>query len=639
MRRALSAFLSLALAAAAAPAGAYAQLAVRVSVPKTIGPRVVVPGALFSAPSTPLGGVTPSLSFIRTLPGAPSPIAAAAPAQASSARATAALAAVPAAASPIASLQRDEGGSRPAAPPALDVANDNEPPTDPGRAVGRETRGRVVLRFAELRAAFGERKAEPLPAASAPAALRAPGLERTASDDAPHAAPTAPTPEPQKAGRGLFGLPPVLVFFLAALAVESIGIEAQNLGLPPLIAKVFGDVTLSAEMGMWASFADIVGSVVTPPIIKRIGLKKAFLWSGWTRLGFGAVTAGLLATGHLTVPWLMALTALGALVGGVNYTAEKAIPAVILDQDRAGLERFKAARQGVIEVIATLIPIAAGAAVAQFGFLPAVFAFPIAGAVAMVLVAATLRMPRKLLSGFSNGTLDSTPIRMKDFWSSVTRGTRLLWTDAALRLPFLGYAAFGILSHLLYWIIAPAYGILVAGPGQEEAAALVQGVMLGLFSLGGLAASVYLMREHKRFDRLDPAHREGALRRSLKLWMALGTVSLAAIATMAMPLPAWGALTIPALALIPFGMAQVVAKLKLEALFQSAAPADAVDDATAALEAWMSVAIMLGLWGMKWAFASAAGYGAFAILSWAMLPLAGASLLLTYLLARTKKTV
>ncbi|TPW18983.1 MAG: Transporter, major facilitator family protein, partial [Elusimicrobia bacterium] len=441
----------------------------------------------------------------------------------------------------------------------------------------------------------------------------------------------------------IFGLAPVLVFFLAALAIENVGIEAQNLGMPPLIAKVFGDVTISATMGMWASFADIVGSIITPPIIKRVGLKQTFLWSGGARLALAAATAGLLATSHITVPWLLALTALGAFVGGINYTSEKAIPAVLLDQNRAGLERFKAARQGVIEVIATLIPIAAGALVAQFGFLPAVFAFPVAGAVAMTLVAFTLKMPRRAAQAL--GALKgSAPLRagapagMKDFWTSLTRGTRLLWSQPALRNSFLAYAAFSVLTHLFYWILAPAYGLLVAGPGHEEAAALIQGVMLGLLSLGGLVASVYLMREHKRFDRLDPSQRDGAMRRSLKRWMLLGTLVLAAMATMAVPTPAWGALTLPALALIPFGMAQVVAKLKLEALFQSASPPEALDDTTAAMEAWMSLAIMGGLWGVQWAFASATGYGPFAIIAWAMLPLAAIGLYLTHLLARTKKS-
>lgn len=648
MRRAFSAFLSLALAASAAPTGAYAQAAVRIAAPKAFTPLPVAPiAALNPAPSFIKPGAHP-----HALPLAgeglkahlPSPLVrtAAVPA-ASVAHAQAALAAVPATASAIAGLQPDQGGPRPDSPPLFNAANDNSPKADSGRLLGSEARGRISLRFLELRAAFGARKAEDVPPAAAPQALPRPGLDRNLSDPAarPDGAPTVPAaPEPKKPGRGLFGIAPVLVFFLAALAIENVGIEAQNLGFPPLITKVFGDVTLSAEMGMWAAFADIVGSIITPPIIKKLGLKKAFLWSGGVRLVFAALTAGLLATGHITVPVLMALTALGAFAGGVNYTAEKAIPAVILQQDRAGLERFKAARQGVIEVIATFIPIAAGAIVANFGFLPAVFAFPVAGAVAMALVAMTLRMPQRAAAALSLRLPEggAVPTGAKDFLRSLTRGTRLLWGQTALRASFLGYAAFGLLTHLLYWIIAPAYGVLIAGPGHEEAAALVQGWMLGLFSLGGLAASIYMMREHRRFDRMDPAKREGAMRSSLRTWMVLGTVTLAAMATMAFPLPAWGALTVPALALIPFGMAQVVAKLKLEALFQSAAPTQAIDDVTAAMEAWMSVAIMAGLWGVKWAFAASTGYGPFAILSWAMLPLAAACVYLTALLARKPKS-
>lgn len=651
MRRFASVIMSLALCSAAFPARAVAQVAVRVAAPRGAVPNVVVPAPALSASLTPPAGLSPSLSFIRTAPTLPTvsvqtahSTSLRAEALSTPFRAEAALRAVPAAAGPIAQAARQDPLPEPA-PTTLGAlpppANDNEPETGSHRVPGREARGRISLRFLELRAAFGARKAEDVPASAAPLALPRPGLERGLEDAAPRPASAAPAaPKPKKPGRGLFGIAPVLVFFLAALAIENVGIEAQNLGFPPLITKVFGDVTLSAEMGMWASFADIVGSIITPPIIKKLGLKKAFLWSGGVRLVFAALTAGLLATGHITVPLLMALTALGAFAGGINYTAEKAIPAVILHQDRAGLERFKAARQGVIEVVATFIPIAAGAVVANFGFLPAVFAFPVAGAVAMVLVAMTLKMPQRAAAALAlrlpeGGAL---PTGGKDFLRSLTRGTRLLWGQASLRASFLAYAAFGLLTHLLYWIIAPAYGVLIAGPGHEEAAALIQGWMLGLFSLGGLVASIYMMREHRRFDRMGPAKREGAMRSSLKTWMVLGTVTLAAMATMAFPLPAWGALTVPALALIPFGMAQVVAKLKLEALFQSAAPTQAIDDVTAAMEAWMSVAIMAGLWGVKWAFAASTGYGPFAILSWAMLPLAAACLYLTHLLARSKKT-
>lgn len=330
----------------------------------------------------------------------------------------------------------------------------------------------------------------------------------------------------------------------------------------------------------------------------------------------------------------MALTAAGAFVGGINYTAEKAIPAVLLDQDRAGLERFKAARQGVIEIVATFVPIAAGAAVASFGFIPALVAFPVAGALAMALVAAALRLPARAAAVLNAPAADA-PAGMGDFLRSLPRGTKLLWGRPELRNAFLGYAAFSILTFLLYWIIAPAYGILVAGPGQEEAAAAVQGWVLGLFSLGGLAASLFVMREHRKLEGVPAEVKERALRRSLKLWMILGAASLGALATMAFPLPAWGALTVPALALIPAGMAQVVAKLKLEALFQSAAPPEHLGDATAALEAWMSVFIILGLWGVQWAFAAAAGYASFGLIALAAVPLAAASLWLTRTMAKT----
>lgn len=442
----------------------------------------------------------------------------------------------------------------------------------------------------------------------------------------------APAPSPSAPAvaksRGWLGFGTGLTFFLAAMAMEQVGNEAQGAAMPPLIAKVFGDVTISADLGIWSALADFAGSLMAPLVIKSLGLKAAYLWTAGARLLSGALIAGFLAAGYMTVPVLMAASIFGGFVLGMNYTVEKSIPAVILQQDRAKLERFKAARQSVIEIVATIVPIATGALVATLGFLPAMVAFPVAAGLSMLIVALSLRIPQKSALLFKAG-VPSVAGDFKGFWRSLTRGARITLRTPALHMAFWGYSLFYVTTPLLYWLVAPAYGLFVAGAAGAEHAALVQGVMLGLFSLGGLIASIVMIRENKRLEKLGEADKRRALGRSLVRWMGWGTISLAALAVMALPVPAWGAVTLAALALVPFGMAQVIAKLKVESYFQSQAPADAVGDATAFMEGASMLVQMAVLWAAKLAFTTFTGLGPFIAIAVALIPFAAACLWVT----------
>ncbi|MBI3299694.1 MAG: hypothetical protein HYZ75_16125 [Elusimicrobia bacterium] len=625
--RALSALLSGLLLAAAFPSGAWAQLAAaRAAAAAPISAPVrAVPAAL-----RPVGLSGGTLS----LPGAPSlspslPTPSAVAPRVVAPLASAALPAAGAYAVPVAAALPTPSLAPPRAkslPSFADVAAER-----PAAAVPAAARAAVKTRFAELRAAFGLRSPGPdaVPVLEA-RGFDSPKLSRPAAALAePEGAVPAPAPIP----RGWLGFGSVLTFFLAAMAVEQIGNETQSAGLPPLIAKVFGDVSISAEMGIWSSLADFAGAIMAPFAIRLLGLKGAFLGSAAARLLSGALVAGFLAVGHMTVPSLMAATVVGAFFYGMNYTVEKAIPAIILEQDRASLERFKAARQFVIEVVATAVPILTGLAVASWGFLPALAAFPVAAGAAMLIVALTLKIPAKAAAVLASDV--HTPAGgLAGFWRSLTRGAVITWTRPDLRDAFWAYSFFYIMTPLLYWIVGPAYALLVAGPGAEEAATLIAGVMFGFFSLGGLGASLLIMREHRGLEGLDAAAKHRALGASLTRWMTWGSVSLIAIAAMALPLPAWGPMTLAALALLPFGLAQVMAKLKAESYFQSQAPADAVDDATAFMEGASMLVGMAALYGAKLAFSTLTGWAPFVVLAAAMIPFAALCLWVTRRLAQ-----
>ncbi len=485
----------------------------------------------------------------------------------------------------------------------------------------------VQASFDELKAAFDEKTSEAVAAEAG-----APRAPLAYTELKPQETASAPPQAPQQPQRkGLFGFSRPLAFFLLALIVSQVGIEAFNAGLPPLIAKVFGSVTVAAEVGMTASLAELVGTIAAPIVAKKLGLKGAYVWSTGLRIATGGLIAGLLAANWLSMGGLVALFAVDALLLGVSLTAEKSIPAVMLDQDQRKLEQFKATRQMAIEIVATIVPIATGAMVAALGFIPALVAFPVALAISVTMVALTLKFPGKISGLDGHGLPGPGEGSLLTYFQHLKDGTLEILRTPTLLFSVLAYSLVYVPISLVYWLMAPAYALHLAGPGHEALAAAYGGMMIGLYSLGGFVASLWVMRQQRR--ERDAA----AMRTSMLRWTVACALGLSLFAVMAIPTGAlWGTLTLPALALFFFGIPQVIAKLKLESFFQSRAPKGKVDDATAVLESASSVTIALGLWVFGKLLAGA-GIVSLTHLALAVGPMIAVLLLLTWALARASK--
>ncbi|MEE8424683.1 MAG: hypothetical protein V3S11_02580, partial [Elusimicrobiota bacterium] len=153
---------------------------------------------------------------------------------------------------------------------------------------------------------------------------------------------------------------------------------------------------------------------------------------------------------------------------------------------------------------------------------------------------------------------------------------------------------------------------------------------------------------------IAPWERE-RLRKSMLRWMLLGIAGLSAIATFALPfpplgavvaLPSWlawlGNLTLPAAALLPFGVAQVVSMLKLRSFFQSRVPktdeagreVNNMPDAMGFLGSASLIVTTLGLLGLKFLFQNVEGFAPFSYIGWAMIPLGALYFFLRWRLAK-----
>ncbi|MBI5245753.1 MAG: hypothetical protein HY923_01120 [Elusimicrobia bacterium] len=479
-------------------------------------------------------------------------------------------------------------------------------------------------RFAELRAAFDEKRPEEVLAATGDSGETSPGLGANTENRKPD---TDEPPRPP-GGKTLFGFTRPLALFLVAVVLAQVGIESQNAALPSLIAKIFGNISVAADMGVAASLADLVGTVLAPITSKRLGLKRGYLWSTGLRVATGGLIAGLLAANWLSLTGLMALLAADYTLYGISYTLEKSIPAVMVGQDQAKLEKYKAARQTAIEVVATIIPIATGALIATTGFLPALIAFPVAMVAAIVMVSMTLNIPKKI-AGVAHFELPGPQKGSSlTYFKHLGKGVALVWRTPTLLYSLLAYALVYTPMQIVYWFLAPAFGLhLTANPAT---AAAVAGTITGLYSFGSIIGALIMVRSQRK-ERDAPQMRKSMLR-----WTAATAVGMLLFASLALPAWTWATLTLPALALLFFGIPETIARLKLESYFQSQAPKGAVDDSTAVLEGCASVMIAIGLWwaGKVLAGAHIAGFG------WLMLaaaPLAIPLLILTWALARASR--
>lgn len=525
-----------------------------------------------------------------------------------------------------------------------------------GLAADEETPAPADVRSADLREGPAVEPVEVGTPDRSEVAAPAVGLAPAAKVEAARPAVAASPAEQKDAppSRAWLGLGKPAIMFILSMVAAQIGVEAFYAALPGLIQKTFGDFTIVAQLSIVSSLASIFGSQLGPLAVHRFGLKRTYLGVRIVGLLTMSAMAGLLAVGHMTLPLMTVFYAFSGLVSGAALMARESIPPVLVGQDNARIEKYWTWEQTITEIIGISGPIVTGAIVARAGFLPALIAYPLSMLVSIGIVMATLRLPKGAAEPEAKPAESAG--REKGFFEKIAQGAILVWKTPALRYSFLAYTVFMTTNPYLYTLIGPAYGLRIAA--TEELATAVTGWLTGLYSLGGLIGGFVMMRQQKRLDADKAAMRaryeaeHGAvsdeewerhvkpwesetLRGSLKRWLLLGTLGLTAFATFAFPLPTLGALvalpaglgwlgslSLPALAMVPFGMAQVASVLKLRSFFQARVPGeDSMSDAMGFFSAASLAADTVGLLALKYLFA-VQGFTPFVVIAAAMVPFA-----------------
>lgn len=452
-------------------------------------------------------------------------------------------------------------------------------------------------------------------------------------------APPAPSAAPAKAEKGgLFGFSAAVTTLIGGLLVMQVGAEAQGQAMPKLTEEAFGDYSILAVVSIWSQVGSLIGSQLSQPIIKALGLRNTYYGAQFTRAATIGVMIFLLGIGKMPLALMSAFYAANGLVTGILSTADGTMRKYVVGTGDGRQERFRSTYQVLAEIIGFGAPIIFGSVALSASAITAIYPAAIVAAVmlflakkvvpadvmaavnaseaasnqaALAAVKAALNVDAKAaLKAFWNKVraLMSTDVRvirdaivphLKEAWLSTKEGAAIVWNDPKLRYSFLVVACGQLQNIMLYRLLSPGFGKLIGGKALMSA---IQGLLVGLYSSGGMLTALNNLRvagqnadKRKAMTKEESAEMD---RRSMLNWITLDVVGLLAIMSMALPqsmlgqvvhlpqimvgfgkwkadLLSWLApLTLSAAAMIPFGIFQVNAVIKTDSFNTDHLPDD-----------------------------------------------------------------
>lgn len=532
---------------------------------------------------------------------------------------------------------------------------------------------KVKARFAELRKLFAGKSAQILPNEASVTRDAEVISDRPEAELQPAQADAAKTsggdrapPPPSKPGdggkdgkdgkKGWFGLGAVVAGLIGGLLVMQFGLEAQGAAMAQLTEEAFGDFSILAQVTIFAQIGSMVGQQLSQFFTSKFGMTKTFYGAHVLRaVSLGAMVM-LLGSGMMPLPLMFLFYAFNGVVTGIAGTAEGTLRKFLLQQQGVSQQKFRTWWQLLAEIIAVPAPMVLGALVPVLGagwitgIYPAtiliglmlfmmlkIFPWSAARRIETLAAAASATAP-KAVSAEPVGPKGSAWSRIKDalkqIFNNMEEGKRYVFSNPVLKYSLAGAVIFDLMNLMIYRLIAPGYGKLVAGSAGMAA---VQGNLVGMFSLGGLLlAATFLLLEARAKRKAKPATKaeaEAKERSSLLKWMFAGIPALALLATMgfslSLPFPPimfmdvnWVPGTVLAAALVPFGFFQVASSIKLNSYFTEKLPDDpaVVQKALAFSGSAMTALSIVLMLALKPLFGDIGGFNPFPYLAAALVP-------------------
>ncbi len=384
-------------------------------------------------------------------------------------------------------------------------------------------------------------------------------LEPKAGDRGSRAKSELPAPKPKRN--------PMLVF-LGSFIPAQFGLEMMGLAVPLLATSLTTNALDSSAIWMTAFAALGAGSLLGGPLVDRLGVAKVYLGSTVLRAASIAVLAGVFAGGGLSLTGLTVLFAAEYFFLGASRVAESILPTK-LESSAQGVNRLATYAQMAVEAMG-VIGLTAGIYLLQaFGYGTVLSAYPILLGASALIAGLFLRLPKAPPS--QAGGESSWKKFVRDFCAVMS----VLRRDRGLLKMILPFTAITVLTYLMYFTVAPAFGVFAAtGAASETATYALEVAYAGGGLLGTLLLGWLNTRAEKAVGRLPEGEREAAggaaLSRSAARWLVAGAVAL--LGAWALPLAGVAGPWLAVAAFAPIGVTFVGVYVQLESLIKTRAP-------------------------------------------------------------------
>ena len=254
--------------------------------------------------------------------------------------------------------------------------------------------------------------------------------------------------------------------------------------IPWLVLQETGS---AADAGVVAAAAAVPGIVVSPfvgALVDRFGRRRVSMASD-AMSAFSVALFPLAANaGLLTLGAIVALAVLGATFDPAGYTARKSLIPDVAHAGRFYVDRINGVHEGVFAAGWVIGPALAAIGISTIGVISTFWVTAAAFVLAIVAVGG-IHVTEAIGESRHEAGEEHEP-----FWSSISRGARILWSDRALRVLTLAIAVLAMVYMPTESVLMPVH---FESTGQPTAygltlTSLAAGGMVGSFSYGWLSA-------------------------------------------------------------------------------------------------------------------------------------------------------
>jgi MFS family permease len=260
----------------------------------------------------------------------------------------------------------------------------------------------------------------------------------------------------------------------ASTLLSGVGNGIALIALPWIVLTLTGRASDAGLVAAVSGLPLLVTALFAGTVVDRFGRRRTSVLSDLLSAASVAAIPLVAANGELTVGWLMALGALGAVFDPAGATAREAMLPAAAQRAGLPLERANGIHEAVFGVSFLVAPGIGGLLIATVGAESTLWATTVA------FVAASLLIGLVAMPGASR------PERHEDrasFLSDTAAGMRFVWHTPSLRSLALVY-----LALVALWM--PIEGVILPYVYQAQGAATSLGLLLTAMSAGVVVGSL-----------------------------------------------------------------------------------------------------------------------------------------------------